>query len=551
MAIRAEEKELRRIFSDDYLFEIPGFQRPYAWTTEQTENLFYDLVTALDTEPHYFLGSIVLIKEPDIPSAQIVDGQQRLTTLTILFCVLRELSEDANSRDSLDKRVRQKGDIFEGTEDRYRLIVRSRDRDLFNDKIQKVSRLIAFVEQGTETLSDSQRRMHENATLLYEKIAAMDRDRRDNLSEFLTQKCYLVVVSASDLNSAYRIFSVLNDRGLDLSPTDILKAKIIGDIEPLMRSIYTDTWEQIEEDLGRDDFRDLFTHIRMIFVKSKARGNLTREFENGVLSSVHGPRFLDTCLIPLSEAYRIVSRADYASTQAPDVINKYLEHLGRLDNFDWIPPAIAFFDRHKSDRDKLTRFTCDLERLAYGLFILRRNINDRISRYADLLREIASGADLFLDTSALQLTSEEKSSVVDGLDGAIYLQSRIRLPLLLRLDSLVADSGVDYDHRVISVEHVLPQTPADDSDWIQVFPDPHDRETWTHRMANLVLLSRRKNSQAGNFDFRQKKQEYFVRNGTTPFAITSQVLQEQEWTPSVLCRRQRTLIRCLRNEWRL
>ena len=77
MAIKAEEKELRRIFSDDYLFEIPDFQRPYAWTTEQTEDLFDDLITSLDTEPHYFLGSIVLIKDPDRPRAQIVDGQQR------------------------------------------------------------------------------------------------------------------------------------------------------------------------------------------------------------------------------------------------------------------------------------------------------------------------------------------------------------------------------------------------------------------------------------------------------------------------------------------
>ena len=233
------------------------------------------------------------------------------------------------------------------------MIVRSRDRDLFNDKIQRVGRLIAFLEQETETLSDSQRRIHENATFLYAKVAAMNGERRDGLSEFLTQKCYLVVVSASNSDSAYRIFSVLNDRGLDLSPTDILKANIIGGIDPSRRSTYTDTWEQIEEDLGRDDFRDLFTHIRMIYVKSKARGNLTREFQDGVLTSIHGEEFLSVCLTPLSEAYRIVSRADYASTRDAGVINKYLKHLGRLDNFDWIPPAIALFDRHKSDQDKL------------------------------------------------------------------------------------------------------------------------------------------------------------------------------------------------------
>ena len=98
--IKAEEQELKRIFSDDYLFEIPAYQRPYAWTTEQAAELLDDLLTVMgadgkmdDVSP-YFLGSIVLIKDASRARAQVVDGQQRLTTLTILFCVLRELSQD-------------------------------------------------------------------------------------------------------------------------------------------------------------------------------------------------------------------------------------------------------------------------------------------------------------------------------------------------------------------------------------------------------------------------------------------------------------------------
>ena len=95
--------------------------------------------------------------------------------------------------------------------------------------------------------------------------------------QFIAQCCYLVVVSASDQNAAYRIFSVLNDRGLDLSPTDILKADIIGSMEKGVRSRHTKTWENIEESLGRDRFRDLFAHIYMIFMTSRPRGTLQQE----------------------------------------------------------------------------------------------------------------------------------------------------------------------------------------------------------------------------------------------------------------------------------
>ena len=125
------------------------------------------------------------------------------------------------------------------------------------------------------------------------------------------------------------------------------------------------------------------------------------------------------------------------------------------------------------------------------------------------------------------------------------------MPLILRLDNLLADHGATYEHHVLSIEHVLPQTPKSDSMWVKWFPDQDERELWTHRLANLVILSRQKNSQAQNFDFDRKKQEYFQKKGVATFALTSQVLTESEWTPQVLERRQRQLIDLLKKEWRL
>ena len=550
MTIKAEEKQLQRIFSDDYLFEIPDYQRPYAWTTEQTGELLDDLLIAMETdeEPPYFLGSIVLIKDPDDARAEVVDGQQRLTTLTILFCVLRELSGNPTHRDELDMYVRARGKPLAGIEDSFRLSLRERDQNVFRENVQAVGQLEVFVN-GDVDLPDSQQRIRENASHIRSKLANTDQKQRERLAKFLILRCYLVVVSAADQDSAYRIFSVMNDRGLDLSPTDILKAEIIGGMDHKQRAVYTDEWEGIEEDLGREDFRDLFAHIRMIHVKSKARGNLTREFREGVLRNVNGAAFIDDVLTPMATAYGIVSRAAYESASNPEAVNTHLRHLARLDNFDWVPPAIAFFSRSQYDQEALIWFIRDLERLAYAMFILRWNINDRVNRYSRLLHEIEQAGDLRADVSALQLSQEEKTWVLRELDGPVYLQTRVCMPLLLRLDSLLAGAGATYEQKVLSIEHVLPQTPADDSVWLQWFPDSEEREMWTHRLANLVLLSRRKNRQAQNFDFERKKNEYFQRNGVATFAITSQVLNRQDWTPDVLAKRQEDLIRRLADEW--
>ena len=552
MTIKAEEKQLGRIFSDDYLFEIPDYQRPYAWTTEQSGELLDDLVTAAseDKDSSYFLGSIVLIKEPNEARAAVVDGQQRLTTLTILFCVLRELAEVDGHCDELDTYVRARGKPLAGIEDRFRLSLRERDRYRFRENVQHIGRLKPFVN-GHVHLPDSQQRIRENAGHLWDELARADQTQRERLAKFLIRNCYLVVVSASDQESAYRIFSVMNDRGLNLSPTDILKAEVIGGIEADRRAAYTNEWEAIEEDLGREDFRDLFAHIRMIHVKSKARGNLSREFREGVLQAVSGVDFIDDTLTPMANAYRIVSRAAYENSANPEAVNKHLSNLGRIDNFDWIPPAMAYFCRHHHDHEMLSAFARDLERLAYAMFILRSNINSRIRRYSGLLQEIEQDMDLQSEASRLQLLQEEKNAVREALDGPIYLQTRVCLPLLLRLDSLLAESGATYEQKVLSVEHVLPQAPGEDSDWLDWFPAPEQREMWTHRLANLVLLSRRKNSQAQNYDFERKKREYFQRNGVATFAITSQVLNQQVWTPDVLAKRQKELTGRLAEEWRL
>lgn len=88
--------------------------------------------------------------------------------------------------------------------------------------------------------------------------------------------------------------------------------------------------------------------------------------------------------------------------------------------------------------------------------------------------------------------------------------------------------------------------------WVKWFPSQEERERYVNRIGNLVLLSSGKNNQAQNYDFELKKQKYFTtKTGVSPFALTTQVLNEQEWTPEVIERRQKELIGVLKRVWRL
>jgi hypothetical protein len=553
--IEANEKPILDVFCDKYLFRIPSYQRPYAWTTEQTSELLDDLTTAcgesgevVNASP-YFLGSIVLIKDPQKPEADVVDGQQRLTTLTILLSVLRDLAV-AKIGAAIHNYICQTGDPIKGTSDVFRLTPRERDADFFRMAIQTDAATASLPD--ARQFRDARARMVENAATLRDRLRDLPEDQRRRLTMYIVQRCYLVVVAASDQESAFRIFSVLNSRGLDLSPSDVLKAEIIGALPADKQDPYTAQWEDIEDELGRERFAELFGHIRMIHRKQKMQGTLIAEFREFVPTRKNPAKFIDDELSPYAHSYEEITDQAFESFKHADAINRHLVHLSRLDNIDWQPPAIEVIARRRSDPDFILRFVSDLERLAYGLFLTRADPSERIRRYGKLLGSIQSGEDLFSDKSPLQLDDSEKKVVRQTLDGDIYTVTRIRLPLLLRLDELLSGGSAVYNLPIISVEHVLPQNPPASSHWLTDFPNEADREKWVHKLANLVLLTRRKNSQAGNLDFSAKKSKYFsTKAGVANFALTSKVLAETAWTPETLERRQLELIGAIEKLWRL
>ena len=139
---------------------MPRYQRPYSWTTEETGELLNDLIGAMNDEvtvEPYFLGSIVLIARPNSPVHDVIDGQQRLTTLTMLFCVLRELTDEDDKRDSLDQRVREMQDVFAGGRDRFRLELREQDQEFFRDKVQTRGRIANFLAEVMVHTSDTRK----------------------------------------------------------------------------------------------------------------------------------------------------------------------------------------------------------------------------------------------------------------------------------------------------------------------------------------------------------------------------------------------------------
>jgi hypothetical protein len=556
--IVATEKPISSIFSNDFVFHIPSYQRPYAWTTEQARELYDDLIEFMGSQAgpvedmaSYFLGSIVLIKKDGDTRAEVVDGQQRLTTLTLLLSAIRA-GVNGQDRSDLTQLIYERGSPIRGTHDRFRLSLRERDREFFQDHVQREDGFAKLLKLMTPT-SDSQRNIFANGKFFAERIEAMPQPDRLRLAQFIVTRCYLVVVATPDLDSAYRIFSVLNSRGLDLSATDILKAEIIGALPANHRDPYTLKWESIEEDLGRDAFGELFAHIRMVYRKAKPHGTLLKEFKDHVVAKNTSAMIIDEILLPMAANYEFITDNAYESTKLAERINEHLKWLNRLEFADWLPPMLKFAMRERNNPDHMLSFVADLERLAYWMLITRRGINDRIERFSRLTSAIEDCQTLDAVNSPLQLSSIEQKATLDVLSGPFYdsLNARARTSVILRLDSLLSGGGATYDYSEITLEHVCPQNAGPGSCWIKWIPQQAKRSDCVHKLGNLALLTRKKNSAASNYDFDRKKTAYFTRGGVSPFALTTQVVQQTEWTEAVIEKRQTQLLSTLSEHWRL
>lgn len=561
--IEGKALPLAKVFSSDFQYSIPDYQRPYSWEEEHVKQLFDDLYEFYKqkTDESYFLGSIVVIKKNPQPQADVVDGQQRLTSLIMLIAALTHFLSDENKADAKEY-LQQPAKKSQNLAAQPRLTLRQRDRDFFRKYIQDLEfDELKRLTIGQYCKNDAQKNIVRNARVLLDCI--QDKIHNDNADvfdflTFLVQKCCLVVVSTPSQKSAFRIFSVMNNRGLDLLPSDILKADIIGKIHD-RKDEYAQKWEDLEQELGRDRFNELFAHIRMIKLKNKAQRSILEELQELVLPKIASiPEFINNELSSYVLAFLALKNGNYRADDNQPEINKYIYWLNQVSFSEWLPAAILFLHQ-KPDAHQSVKFFRHLEILTSYLHLSAKYAGKRIERYGSILKDLQDNPRQC--SPNLFLSDVEKQSFRELLDGNIYngLTAVRRNYLILRLDAMISDGAANYKNAsgLLTIEHVLPQTIDDNSQWRQWWRKDEDggdiqHQTWLHRLANLIPLNKGRNSAASNWDFAKKKEKYFSGNkNVSSYALASKVLQKNEWTPEVVEARQKELLDCLYRNWLL
>jgi len=545
---------------------VPGYQRPYAWTTHQAAQLLDDILLAVDDPASdaagnsagsdYFLGAVVLMEAETGDRAamspspgvthEIVDGLQRLVTMTILLAVLRDIAADDDAKASamaarciLDRDERD--DCSD--EGQLRLRLSGETHRFFYDFVQQPGASSAM--PADDDLPTPEARLLAVREHLMASLIGESRARRRQLLEYILGSCHCAVISARTLDRAHQIFAVLNDRGMPLARGDILKAQILGEVPADRRTALNHRWRDVEHALG-GSLEELFSHLRTIEGRSRAR--IIDEIRMLVDRSGNAERFVESTLFPYAEILKCIREIPRSVLTTP--VWAPLRYLGWLSSHDWIPPLMLYWRRVKGDPDRLAAFLARLERLAYGLRVLGIGSDKRATRYRAVLEAIRVGR-IDHPTSPLDLSRDEQRLIAFNLR-TLHTRSQLACKLvLLRLNDLMAGQPQHLDPAAFTVEHVLPQKPGRSSQWCEWFPRTDERAQCTQSIGNLILVSRDENEQASNLDFARKLEIYFGKGAERQPLITRDIQRCAEWRPADVRNREEQLIGLIAAHWRL
>ncbi len=551
MGFRATELTLRDLFTEAGDIIMPPYQRGYSWTEKEALDLATDLEEACERDRPYFLGAIVVVQNSNRDPMEIIDGQQRLTTLTIIFAVLRDLC------DNKDDHGRQLHDMIEtptpfmlrmgNSKQHWRLSLNHIDTPFFREAVQK--RGATSSADNYQTESETGNNLLQNVAVVREYLSNLSPASREKLAYYLMRNCGVTRVKVDNRDQGYAVFRVLNTRGRQPSANDILKSQLLeeaGFSEDEAGS-HSYMWNEFSRRLTSNRFDEL---LKLIWtLHGKPGDDLVSGICNHVAKEHTARVFLEDMLPRYVEAFEIIIGHRKPDGDFAEDIRGKINFMRALEHQGWRAPALQYLVSGDLSPRAMASFFTGLERLSYVLQFTQTDSNKRSRRYRRIITAIEEKEDFYSPDGALDLTREEKSALVERLRGR-FATFRQRRAMSLRLNAVVEGGKAVSPDADATLEHILPRNPKPDSQWLKDWPDANQRRELVDCIGNFTLLENAENQLADRNEY-SEKYGIFFKNGTPSFQLTESVRPHQQWTPEIVIARRDMLADLLAREWQL
>ncbi|WP_120940905.1 DUF262 domain-containing protein [Helicobacter pylori] len=551
--IESNDLNLRDILKDELYYQIPIYQRPYQWTEENCEKLLDDLFFNYedDRESDYFCGSLVLILiSEDSKKAKtydIVDGQQRLSTFILLAKVLAVLYSERLTEESKD--YLQESLITKyGKKDRLNFNAIG-----FNSKKDFQYALTSF---NDAPIGNNKNNYLKNAVCLKNYLRKKEIENINDFIEWLYLKVVFITIICPDADKALRIFNVLNARGLALNATDIFKGELLKHAKEHEREEFVSRWNALSQKCSDNDltmetlFSWYLTYLNPVTSMKNMEERLADQFER-----LNKP--------PL-EYLKGIENFYNAYCEVLEMKDRHAHLLSYKDDDHLCVILCASILHHYSPQD-IEALKELLVKFYYQNWVAeqtepKKQTNCNIIKALkekQSVESIASIVKKYLDDDNNKITQNFREKLKDDhlyeKHKKASKNSWLR-PILILVEYFISDDPRPkrIEKNDFHVEHILPQKPDPSSQWVKDFSE-EERKLYTHSLANLTLLGGKKNSQASNLDFKDKKKIYMgeeIRLSKkktfrvmTCYKMTIDIAHHYtEWTPKSLEKREKELI---------
>lgn len=567
------------------LFEIPKFQRPYSWKKAQRADLFSDISALLigrNANAHHFMATIVCLKDGKKKSGsntyermQIVDGQQRLTTLIILLKAIQiDLSNSSLQSDLAEAEELQK------------ILVRGQRLVLLQTNHQSARMFRSYL------ISSSIPDIMQQETVAERDVAQAIKECQEfiiqtknsgtsvvSLLDTIKNRLDFIFYTIDDEKAVYTVFEVLNSRGLPVASLDKCKSMLMGVAFEKYRTVAErnevinalhEVWESIYQTIGKAEIRDyeLLRYAATLCYDNNKGKPLSEEeslkFFEEISKKQSRPDNLPAVLKQSEDICLLISKvikdvADQLTAFAKDV--RKSNAVTDITQARLLSVAIGMSAYSQSEKDTLSALW---EKITFRIYALHnKDSRNCVGDYVRLARSIFYGlsynqAIIDLNNIGAYYPVETAVAELKGKPWYPEHNDELKYVLFRYEEHLSAITGAQLSSQVWNqiwsdnpyktIEHIYPKTfsPELQANW----PNPNvknqdDLDKFVHNIGNLTLLPPGMNSSLGQSSFIDKKNEYV----TLGMRINQDIVNKNNWSESDIQNREQEILNFILSEW--
>lgn len=566
MNFNTTNSTFRQLLGNGLSYRVPPFQRDYSWTEDEWEDVWQDILGLFeeDGEPAHYMGYLVL-QSSDNKRFDIIDGQQRMTTISVMILAglayLEDLIEANLDAEKNRRRKDQLQNSYIGYIDPVSLIPRSKlELNRHNNRFYQTY-LVPLSLMPRRGLNASEHLLRKAFEWFKSRFKLQCGTKINSGEQFagmidsLVDKLFFTVITVTDELNAFKVFETLNARGVRLSATDLLKNYLFslistGETHETELKALEDRWERIVSLLGSESFPEF---LRVFW---NSRHKLVRKSD--LFKTIR--RNITTREQAFSLARDLDRFAEiYAALRDPQDVTWEMEEkeaLKQLQMFNVRQPLAMlmacydnFFD---SDRPAFKRIL-----KAISIISFRYNIicslpsNEQEKLYNDIAWKVSEGSyqnhrNIFVDLRKIYPEDQTfKAAFTEKqFRTGNNRNKRIVRYVLFEIEKQKYNCDFDFESATYNLEHILPENPS--KDWDYIVEEKQDR--LIYRLGNITPLERKLNQDLGNEPYLIKRPIY----ETSGFKMTQAIAQHYDtWDEAKIEARQKQLATIAAGIWRI